>query len=82
MSAPPTMIVCAHRISSALRADLVLVLGGPRRHLGTHDRLMVDCALYRDLIGHWDHATTDTPNAAPAATGTWTGWTNASGVRG
>ncbi|MCX5265726.1 ABC transporter ATP-binding protein [Streptomyces sp. NBC_00199] len=64
---PATLIVCAHRISSALRADLVLVLDGPRHHLGTHDRLMVDCALYRDLIGHWDHTTTDTPDAAPAA---------------
>nr|WP_086787273.1 ABC transporter ATP-binding protein [Streptomyces caniscabiei] len=51
---PATLIVCAHRISSALRADLVLVLDGPRHHLGTHDHLMVDCALYRDLIGHWD----------------------------
>ncbi|MDX3732315.1 ABC transporter ATP-binding protein [Streptomyces caniscabiei] len=51
---PATLIVCAHRISSALRADLVLVLDGPRHHLGTHDHLMADCALYRDLIGHWD----------------------------
>ncbi|MGQ4363411.1 ATP-binding cassette domain-containing protein [Streptomyces sp. SAS_272] len=67
---PATLIVCAHRISSALRADLVLVLDGPRHHLGTHDRLMADCALYRDLIGHWDHATTETPDAAPATTGT------------
>ncbi|MFI5823437.1 ATP-binding cassette domain-containing protein [Streptomyces rishiriensis] len=57
---PATLIVCAHRISSALRADLVLVLDGPRHHLGTHDLLMADCALYRDLIGHWDHTATDT----------------------
>ncbi|MDX2599015.1 ABC transporter ATP-binding protein [Streptomyces caniscabiei] len=51
---PATLVVCAHRISSALRADLILVLDGPRHHLGTHDHLMADCALYRDLIGHWD----------------------------
>lgn len=51
---PATLIVCAHRISSALRADLVLVMDGSRCRLGTHDRLMADCALYRDLIGHWD----------------------------
>ncbi|MCD9875941.1 ATP-binding cassette domain-containing protein [Streptomyces guryensis] len=51
---PATLIVCAHRISSALRADLVLVMDGSRCRLGTHDQLMADCALYRDLIGHWD----------------------------
>ena len=51
---PATLIVCAHRISSALRADLVLVMDGSHCRLGTHDRLMADCALYRDLIGHWD----------------------------
>ncbi|MER5939345.1 ABC transporter ATP-binding protein [Streptomyces sp. NPDC001928] len=54
-----TLIVCAHRISSALRADLVLVMDGPRCTLGTHDQLLADCALYRDLIGHWDQATAD-----------------------
>ncbi|WP_053742787.1 ATP-binding cassette domain-containing protein [Streptomyces sp. NRRL WC-3618] len=65
---PSTLIVCAHRISSALRADLVLVLDGPRHHLGTHDRLMTDCALYRDLIGHWNPLTPDTPDTpAPTA---------------
>ncbi|MDF3142730.1 ATP-binding cassette domain-containing protein, partial [Streptomyces sp. T21Q-yed] len=56
---PSTLIVCAHRISSALRADLVLVMDGPRCRLGTHDQLLVDCALYRDLIGHWDQMATD-----------------------
>ncbi|WP_367668907.1 ATP-binding cassette domain-containing protein [Streptomyces sp. DT2A-34] len=54
-----TLIVCAHRISSALRADLVLVMDGPRCRLGTHDQLLADCALYRDLIGHWDQMATD-----------------------
>lgn len=63
---PATLIICAHRITSALRADLVLVLDGPRHHLGTHEGLMADCALYRDLIGHWDHTTTDAPHTARA----------------
>ncbi|RPF31449.1 ABC transporter ATP-binding protein [Streptomyces sp. TLI_185] len=63
---PATLIVCAHRISSALRADLVLVMDGSRCRLGTHDRLMADCALYRDLIGHWDGPT---DAARPAAGG-------------
>ena len=58
-SRPATLIVCAHRISSALRADLVLVMDGPRCRLGTHDQLMADCALYRDLIGHWDQVPAD-----------------------
>ncbi|WP_405893442.1 ABC transporter ATP-binding protein/permease [Streptomyces sp. NBC_00104] len=58
---PATLVVCAHRISSALRADLVLVMDGPRCRVGTHDRLLTDCALYRDLIGHWDHSATKTP---------------------
>nr|WP_241266841.1 ABC transporter ATP-binding protein [Streptomyces scabichelini] len=56
---PATLVVCAHRISSALRADLVLVMDGPRCRLGTHDQLMADCALYRDLFGHWDHVAAD-----------------------
>lgn len=56
---PSTLVVCAHRISSALRADLVLVMDGPRCRLGTHEELLADCALYRDLIGHWDRAPAD-----------------------
>ncbi|MFE7853143.1 ATP-binding cassette domain-containing protein [Streptomyces sp. NPDC057403] len=56
---PSTLIVCAHRISSARRADLVLVMDGPDCTLGTHDRLLTDCALYRDLVGHWDTRAAD-----------------------
>jgi ATP-binding cassette subfamily C protein len=48
-----TLIVVAHRISSALRADRVLVLDGTSVMIGTHDQLMVGSALYRDLVGHW-----------------------------
>ncbi|MDQ1043378.1 ABC-type multidrug transport system fused ATPase/permease subunit [Streptomyces sp. V4I2] len=61
-SRPATLIVCAHRISSALRADLVLVMDGPRCRLGTHEQLLADCALYRDLIGHCDRATAEVRN--------------------
>jgi ATP-binding cassette subfamily C protein len=56
---PSTLVVCAHRIGSALRADLVLVMDGPRCRLGTHEKLLADCAPYRDLIGHWDRAPAD-----------------------
>jgi ATP-binding cassette subfamily C protein len=50
-----TLIVVAHRISSALRAQRILVLDGPQPALGTHAELLRESALYRDLVGHWDH---------------------------
>ncbi|MER7407298.1 ABC transporter ATP-binding protein [Streptomyces sp. NPDC000070] len=53
---PGTLIVVAHRISSALRADRVLVMDGTRVTLGTHEQLMAASALYRDLVGHWGAA--------------------------
>jgi ATP-binding cassette subfamily C protein len=48
-----TVIVVAHRISSAMRADRVLVLDGTTAQIGTHAELMTSSALYRDLVGHW-----------------------------
>jgi ATP-binding cassette subfamily C protein len=50
---PGTLIVIAHRISSAQRADQILVLDGTRVLHGTHDDLLRRSALYRDLVGHW-----------------------------
>lgn len=50
---PGTLIVIAHRISSALRAGRILVLDGDQAMVGGHDELLVDSALYRDLVGHW-----------------------------
>ncbi|MGW2054177.1 ATP-binding cassette domain-containing protein [Streptomyces sp. NPDC001840] len=52
-SRPGTLIVIAHRLSSALRADRVLVLDGTRPAFGTHEELLAGSALYRDLMGHW-----------------------------
>jgi ATP-binding cassette subfamily C protein len=49
-----TLIVIAHRISSALRADRVLLMDVGRVQLGSHDQLLARSALYRDLTGHWD----------------------------
>ncbi|MDX2564407.1 ABC transporter ATP-binding protein [Streptomyces sp. TX20-6-3] len=51
---PGTLVVVAHRLSSALRADRILVLDGTRAQCGTHDELLARCALYRDLVGHWN----------------------------
>lgn len=48
-----TLVVVAHRISSARRADLVLVMDGTRAVCGRHEDLLERSALYRDLVGHW-----------------------------
>ena len=50
---PGTLIVIAHRISSALRARRILVLDGTQVLHGTHEDLLQRSALYRDLVGHW-----------------------------
>jgi len=48
-----SLIVIAHRMSSALRARRILVLDGSDVMLGKHDDLLRHSALYRDLVGHW-----------------------------
>ncbi|MFJ8535363.1 ATP-binding cassette domain-containing protein [Streptomyces sp. NPDC093591] len=66
---PGTLIVVAHRISSALRADRILVMDGTRVELGTHEELIAGSALYRDLVGHWG-AASGSPAPVGAATRT------------
>jgi ATP-binding cassette subfamily C protein len=44
------LVVVAHRISSAARAERVLVMDGPRTAYGTHQELLRTCALYQDLV--------------------------------
>ncbi|MFJ3324044.1 ABC transporter ATP-binding protein [Streptomyces griseus] len=48
-----TLVVVAHRISSALRAPRVLVLDGERTAAGTPAQLLASSPLYADLVGHW-----------------------------
>ncbi|MFF4056312.1 ATP-binding cassette domain-containing protein [Streptomyces sp. NPDC001668] len=48
-----TLVVVAHRISSARRADRVLLMDGPRTAYGTHDELVRDSPAYRELVGGW-----------------------------
>jgi ATP-binding cassette subfamily C protein len=48
-----TLIVIAHRITSALRAKRVLVLDGARAQAGDHLCLLASSATYRDLVGYW-----------------------------
>ncbi len=49
-----TLVVVAHRISSARRAGRVLVMDGPRTTYGTHDEVVRRSPLYRDLVGGWE----------------------------
>jgi ATP-binding cassette subfamily C protein len=48
-----TLIVVAHRLTSARRARRVLVMDGTRILLGTHDELVSTDPLYADLACHW-----------------------------
>ncbi|MFF2076257.1 ATP-binding cassette domain-containing protein [Kitasatospora sp. NPDC058162] len=63
---PGTLVVVAHRISSALRADRVLLLDGGRGVLARHGDLQVLSPFYRELVGHWLGSTT-APGAAGGA---------------
>ena len=62
-----SLLVIAHRISSALRARRVLVLDGASALVGSHDELLSGSALYRDLVGHWSPARSPAPVTAGAA---------------
>ena len=50
-----TLVVVAHRISSARRADRVLVMDGRHTAYGTHDELVSRSTPYRELVGGWTH---------------------------
>lgn len=50
---PGTLIVVAHRISSALRAGRVLVLDGSRARAGDHATLLTSSPMYAELVGYW-----------------------------
>ncbi|KPI02672.1 Xenobiotic-transporting ATPase [Actinobacteria bacterium OV450] len=53
---PGTLVVVAHRVSSAARADRVLVLDGTRAVCGSHRELPARSPLYRELVGGWNQA--------------------------
>ncbi|MCF6522299.1 ABC transporter ATP-binding protein [Streptomyces sp. JJ36] len=50
---PGTVVIVAHRLSSARRADRVLVLDGTEARTGTHEELLARSPLYAELVGHW-----------------------------
>ncbi|KAB1139680.1 ATP-binding cassette domain-containing protein [Streptomyces luteolifulvus] len=61
---PGTLLVVAHRLSSALRADRILVLDGRRTVCGTHREVLARSSLYRDLTGHWNSGRAPRPATA------------------
>ena len=64
---PGTLIVIAHRISSALRARRVLVLDGVRAQVGDHASLLASSSMYRELAGYWSVASRqETPGLEPS----------------
>jgi ATP-binding cassette subfamily C protein len=52
-----TLIIVAHRISSALRAQRIVLMDGADLVSGTHRELLATAPLYRDLVGYWGDAT-------------------------
>lgn len=56
-----TLVVIAHRLSSALRAGRVLVLSGGPPMLGRHADLLAESPDYADLMRAWDPAAVPTP---------------------
>jgi ATP-binding cassette subfamily C protein len=60
---PGTLVVVAHRISSAIRADRVLLLDSTVALHGTHQELLLRSRTYRSLVGHWSDQ--PKPDSAP-----------------
>lgn len=52
-----TLIVIAHRISSARRADRILIMDGKEAIVGNHEWLLARHTLYADLVGYWEGPT-------------------------
>jgi ATP-binding cassette subfamily C protein len=50
---PGTLVVVAHRISSARRADRVLLMDGTTVRVGSHRDLLSTSTLYGDLVAEW-----------------------------
>jgi ATP-binding cassette, subfamily C, bacterial len=51
-----TVVIIAHRISSAWRADQILLMEGacrPARQPATHQELLASSGLYADLVSNW-----------------------------
>ncbi|MFY1576806.1 ABC transporter ATP-binding protein [Verrucosispora sp. WMMD703] len=62
---PGTLVVIAHRISSAVRARRVLVFDDDGPLEGSHHELLARSPAYRELVGHWDGDGSAPPAADP-----------------
>ncbi|MEO3771037.1 ABC transporter ATP-binding protein [Micromonospora sp. B9E7] len=63
---PGSLVVIAHRISSAIRAHRLLVLDGTEPVAGTHEHLLEHSTAYRLLVNHWqEHTTPPLPTPTP-----------------
>jgi ATP-binding cassette subfamily C protein len=49
-----TLIIVAHRISSAFRAQRIVLMDGADLVSGTHRELLATAPLYRNLVGYWE----------------------------
>lgn len=61
-----TLVVIAHRASSALRARRVLILDGRTTAVGDHEHLRAVSPMYRKLLAHWGSDRIPEPPEAPA----------------
>jgi ATP-binding cassette subfamily C protein len=62
-----SLIVIAHRMSSARRADRVLLLDGSRPVLGSHRQLLSSSPRYADLAGAWAATESSAASRAPTS---------------
>ncbi|MDP9866946.1 MULTISPECIES: ATP-binding cassette domain-containing protein [Streptosporangium] len=53
-----TLLVIAHRLTSARRARRILVMDGTSVRLGGHEEMLATSPLYADLVGHWNPSDT------------------------
>ncbi|MFI6131461.1 ATP-binding cassette domain-containing protein [Micromonospora sp. NPDC051141] len=63
---PGTLVVIAHRISSAVRARRVLLLDGGQAHLDSHHGLLAGSAAYREMVGYWEGGDRSDPAGLPS----------------
>lgn len=61
-----TLVVIAHRISSARRAQRILVMDGAHTLCGGHEDLLERSSLYRELSGNWGPESAASHPALPA----------------
>jgi ATP-binding cassette, subfamily C, bacterial len=62
-----TLVVVAHRMGSAVRADRVLLLGAGRAWTGTHAQLLARSPRYAELHGYWRAVSEAAATRWPAA---------------